>query len=240
MSASRGAPDARLGFTVLEALVGLLLGWLLLGLVLATLAAQRRAQEALARRADVLAAVRTARHVLGVEVRASVASGSVPAVGEDSMALRSVRGWGPACLASPGSSAVWVRPQGTRGPEEGGDSVAVFSESGVPVTRLLLSREPSARSCAGGAGAGWERWQLSGALPAGAVYVAYFRRGAYHLSGGALRYRAGESGRQPLTPEALDPTGTGFSSAPWGVVASLVPPGEEAWRVALPTWGPGG
>ena len=51
-----------------------------------------------------------------------------------------------------------------------------------------------------GDGEGWEElWEVE-PLPGGALFGRVYERGSYHLTLGALRYRRGGGGRQPLTP----------------------------------------
>ena len=74
------------------------------------------------------------------------------------------------------------------------------------VDLVSVAAEPS---CAGeapfdaGVGSVGERWRL-GAAPADPVLLRLFETGSYHLSGGALRYRRGSGGRQPLTAAVLE------------------------------------
>lgn len=84
-----------------------------------------------------------------------------------------------------------------------------------------------------------ETWVLS-PPPARTVLTRVFERGSYHLVGGALRYRRGEGGRQPLTPERImEGRLTGHDSPGDALVWNLVlstPPGSEKgsrWRGSL-------
>lgn len=228
------------GFTVLEALVALLLGVLLLALTLTTLSEQRRVQASLSRRADVLATVRTARHVLGRELRSLCAGVDPVAVAEDSLGLRLFRGGGPVCPSRPRPTSLWVSPDGTRAPDPAKDSVLVVPSSGPPVALGLVSRDPAPGACAVAPEFAWERWALAGPLPPDPVYVRYFERSAYHLEGGALRLRSGAAGRQPLTPQTLDDAASGFRATPGGVRVRLVPSsGPRApWDFFLPVGNP--
>lgn len=228
------------GFTVLEALVGLLLTGLLTGLVLATLAAQRRVQGALTHRAELLATVRTARHVLGREARAGAGGAGVWAVGPDSVALRSFRGHGLVCPPGEGGG-LDVRSMGHRRPHAGDDSVLVVYADAPAQVRALL--DVAGGTCAAAPPGAWERWTLSAPVPRGAILVRYFHSGSYHVGAGALRYRTGAAGRQPLTPEILDDGVTAF--VPAGPAVDVVLAAERGGgapvRVRLfPGTAPGG
>jgi hypothetical protein len=68
---------------------------------------------------------------------------------------------------------------------------------------------------------GWS--ELSeGARPS---LVRLFESGEYHLADGALRYRRGGGGRQPLTPERLG-LGSGFRALQNGVEVQIEFPGN--------------
>jgi hypothetical protein len=71
------------------------------------------------------------------------------------------------------------------------------------------------------------------------VLARLFERGSYHLTGSALRYRRGGSGRQPLTPEIWS------SSTSWDVAlerlgVEIVPAdgAGEPWSGFLAWLGP--
>lgn len=207
------------GFTVMEALVALLLGWLLTALALGTLARQRTVQSGLARRAETLAALRIARHVLRDEVRSG---DGTEAFGGDSVALRAYRGVGVVCAPAPGPRDLVVRVRGIRAPDPAKDSVAVVGAEGGTQVFALELRGPSSVPCPSVAGEGVEEWRLSGDVPGEPLVARFFERGSYHLSGAALRYRRGAAGRQPLTPEVLrTPPSHFLVGAPEGVEVEL-------------------
>lgn len=228
-----GVGRERGGFTVLETIVGLLLGLLLASLALGTLAAQRRTQQALTLRAEILEAVRITRYLLGEEARASRGGGGALSVADDSLALRSFRGGGVVCPGGGGGAVLEVRPRGVRLPQEGLDSVVLIHPTAAPVALLLVERGGAPGGCRGQGGEGWERWTLSAPAPAGAAFARYFRRGSYHLRQGALRYSTGASGRQPLTPEVLDTRRSRFAIHPRGARVSVVPAAGDPWSFVL-------
>ena len=234
-AASRGPSP---GFTIAEVLVALLLTFLVAALVLSTLARQRVVQDGLSRRADVLAAVRVTRTVLGREIRGQPSTGEAPAAwSADTLAIRAYRGFALVCPA-PGVGSgrrLRVRPRGIREVVEGADSVLVLFADGRSLVRRVEGRWPGGCS-APGSGVGWEEWELDAGVPTGALLVRYFQRVSYHLGDGALRLRSGDGGRQPLTPEVLHPGESGFDAGPGetGLEAVLMPRhGALSWRIAL-------
>lgn len=229
------------GFTLAEVLVSLLLGYLLVGLALGTLARQRAVVHTLSGRAERLAAARLARHVLGSEARAAAGAGAF-AAGSDSLALRAFRGYALRCPGELGRRVIAVSAAGVRAPDPAKDSVLLMLASGGTAAFALVAREGSVGPCLG-EGRPSERWTLSGPVPPGVVAARYFERGVYHLSGGALRYRRGLAGRQPLTPEVLAHPGSAFIPEPSGVRVHLLvgplPTNDAAWTFRMPG-APGG
>lgn len=222
---------ARAGFTVMEALIALLVGWVLCVLALGAFARQRDVQNRLAHRAEVLAALRTARYVLDAEVRAG---DGTEAVGSDTLALRAYRGVGLLCPADSGKAGpVRVRVEGMRAPDPGKDSVQVLTVAGAVAVLALVDRAPGDGPCPGAAEEAVERWSLSAPLPPGALLARYFERGSYHLSGRALRYRRGDAGRQPLTPEVLRTPPSSFARGAGTIRVELMPQGPEATRTLI-------
>jgi hypothetical protein len=201
-------------------IVALLLGCLVVGLALATLARQRAVQAELTARAERLAAARLARHLLGWEFRAAGGSGAYVA-GPDSLALRAYRGLGLVCPGEGGPRELWVSASGIRAADPAKDSVELLLESGAAMVLGLEALDGSVRRC-GVAPEPLERWTLSGPAPAGVVMGRWFERGSYHLSGGALRYRRGLAGRQPLTPEVVRVPESSFVVGAQGLRLDLV------------------
>ncbi len=223
------------GFTLLEALVALVLACALLAMALSTVVRQRELLRRMGGRAERLDAVRVARHVLGQEARAASGEGAWSA-GQDSLALRSFRGHALVCAASAGKEELTVAVEGVRAPEPGKDSVLLLRANGLVEALALLDRRPLRDPCPAGAGP-LEAWVLSGPAPRDAVAARWFERGSYHLTGRALRYRRGLGGRQPLTPEVLSTPPSGFTLAGDGrtVLASLEDGAgpERAWLVRM-------
>ncbi len=237
---SRDVGD-RPGFTIVETLVALSLGWLVAFLVLTTLARQRRIQTGLSHRSDGLAAVRMTRAVLVDEALVGAPGRDGWRLSGGSLELRAFRGIALPCTSPTASDELAVRVQGIRLPDPDKDSVLVVDFTGAGPVIAILDRQAGTEVDCGGPGPGTlERWRLSGAVPKGALVLRYFERGSYHLSGRALRYLRGQAGRQPLTPEVLSETLTGFDDDGWHRsvrVGTTAPWGEEVvWpRVRLRT-----
>ena len=216
----------RRGFTLLETLLALLLGWLVTSLALATLARQREMQVGMSRRADALAATRTARHLITRELRTMGPDEVKWRLPADSLSIRAYRGVAVVCPGGGAARELAVQWEGLRAPEAAKDSVWVLGANGeekvVALVETLAPRAP----CMGLPEASGALWVLSDPPPDQPLLSAYFERGTFHLSDGALRYRRGEGGRQPVTPESFLTPPSSFE--PWGdgVVARLVPDGS--------------
>lgn len=206
------------GFTLAELLTALLLGLLLGTLALATLARVRGVVESMGRRGEALESVRTARHVLAWELRVEGGrreGGEAPG-GEppgDTLGLRAYRGAGLVCPGTSSGSTLRVVAEGVRDADPEKDSVRVLGAAGAETVAALVSVSPAA-PCPMAPGRPAAMWTLSADLPSQPVVALHFERGSYHLTGGALRYRRGAAGRQPLTPEALRTPASRFEA--WG------------------------
>jgi hypothetical protein len=190
------------GASVVEAVVALLVGLLVLQLGLSTLAQFRSTQRQLVERADALVTLRIGRHVLRRELRHGVPGRDW--VGEgDSISLRAFRGAAAVCSNDTVAAQLVVSYRGERAPDPSKDSVLLLGGDGTSVPRALVGAGVSPSPCSGPGGGAAQRWTLDQPAPRGTVAVKIYERGSYHLSGAALRYRRGASGRQPLTPEVL-------------------------------------
>lgn len=132
---------------------------------------------------------RTAEIILGRELRA-LAPADVRYAGGDEVHLRAVRGSGSLCGAGAGS--VELRYAGVRLPEPDKDSLLITGEAGEQVLRV---------TSVSGSGCGPAALRIgvdrAPAFDRGFGFV--FEPGSYHASDGAIRYRLGRAGRQPLT-----------------------------------------
>lgn len=208
------------GFTLIESLVALLLAWFVVVMVLGVAARMRSAVAEMTRTADVLDAARVARHVLALELRVGLTSADAASVAADTLGLRAYRGVGVVCAVASGQQALVVVPEGVRGADPEKDSVRVIGSAGRERTLALVERR-SGEACPPPGSDAAERWVLSGDPPEGAVLALFFERGSYHLQGGALRYRRGGSGRQPMTPEVLLTPSSRFEARGANVAAVL-------------------
>jgi hypothetical protein len=86
-----------------------------------------------------------------------------------------------------------------------------------------------------------ELWSVDPPVP-GALVVRVFERGSYHVSGGALRYRRGMGGRQPLTLDVFDDDRSNVEARAAEVVFRLVADrlhaGADTNSAALRFWIP--
>lgn len=223
------SPTSRAGVSLPEALVVLVLAAVLVHLAWTTLREQSRVARRAAALTERLEAARATRFVLDGEVRAGVAGRDWIGPAGDSIAVRAFRGVGLPCVGPTGSWDGTVRYRGVRRPDPEKDSVLVLAPDGTWRTLGLEgARADPGRPCRVGVdGEGWstERWSVvgPGGGPAGSFVVArIFERGSYHLADGALRYRRGRAGRQPLTPTLLDDRLSSFSAhAQAGLVVRL-------------------
>lgn len=230
------------GTTVLEALLSLLLGLLLVGLVTGLLVRTREAAGLLTIRSDRLTAVRVARSLLerdGPEVGATLSVA-------DSLPVRAHRGTVVFCPEGMGAAGWAVGVRGIRMPDPSKDSVTVLGRDGRWTLHRLAGRTTGIVGCPGlPREARHELWMLD-PPPDVPLVGRYFERGSYHLAGRALRYRRGDGGRQPLTPEVLSTPGSGFEPRGDRLQARLrfLPRGKagaaEAEEWLLPVTGSGG
>jgi hypothetical protein len=199
----RTPPSGVSGTSFLEALVALALISLLVPAIWATLARQRSAGTRMVAKAEALEGIRVVSWVLprelelGSERRDWMAS-------EDTLALRAFRGFAVADSVGTTPRDHWVCFAGVRAPDPRKDSVLALLPSGLWIGAELVHRRKTDAPCSGtGPDGGVEFWSVSEASGP-ALAFRLFERGSYHLTGGALRYRRGEGGRQPLTSEFLE------------------------------------
>lgn len=136
---------------------------------------------------------RTARVILDGELRA-IAPADIPAASTDSLRIRAFRGGGAVCGGA--GRELWLHFRGARAPDPAKDSVVLIRASGAE--EVLAVDGVSGAACVGDA----LSLVLREAPREPAAYALLFESGAYHVADGAVRYRRGAGGRQPLT-EAL-------------------------------------
>jgi prepilin-type N-terminal cleavage/methylation domain-containing protein len=209
MRRADGRRAAPAGFTLAELLVALALLAVLTMVLFGALTTHVRLARQLAQRVLEHDAVRTASTVLGGELR-RVAPADVRGVGGDSLALRAFRGIATACAAS--ADGVVVHFRGDRMPEPLKDSVLWLGSAAAPAGAALVDVESFATArCTGVAAGNVQFWRTDPPLPEHGVLLL-FESGTYFLAGGALRYRIGAAGRQPLTAELFLHPAPGFAS----------------------------
>ena len=138
-------------------------------------------------------AMRTADLVLTAELRYTTAADRV--TGSDSVRLRAVRGSGVVC---PGGSGLHISYRGVRRPDPSKDSVALVTDGATGGTVHALDGAVADPTC------GDYRLMVDPPVSATAGLALVFETGAYYLTDGALRYRRGRGGRQPVTETVLE------------------------------------
>jgi hypothetical protein len=213
------ATHRRGGGTLLELLVALSLGVLVLGAFSGVLAACLHWTRSLIERSEALEVVRTVWVVLDEELRPGL-HGRDWGLDEGAVvSLRAFRGVGRICPPTPESGPWVVAFRGRRMPDPDRDSVMVLGLDGG--WRVFdLERVDAGGACSDAPGDVLQRWTWSQPEAPVPVLVRLYERGEYHLVDGALRYRRGAGGRQPLTPEGLGPA-SGFRPIPGGVEVEL-------------------
>lgn len=196
-------PDAgagRAGVSAPEALVALLLGLFVVHLGFTTLERLRDAEDRMASRTDGLVAMRVARHVLRREL-GNGRPGVDWSVDADSISIRAFRGTALLCPRDSATVSLTVEYSGDRRADPSKDSVVLVDAVGAEVVRALADVSMLADPCGTTPGTDLQTWLLDAPVSPHALVARLFERGSYHVSGSALRYRRGGSGRQPLTPE---------------------------------------
>jgi type II secretory pathway component PulJ len=195
------------GRLLLELMVALpLIG--LLGLALTTLfITQTRVTRASRERAARAEASRATASILRSELRALLGARDVRSWSRDSIALRAFRGVAVPCDRS---SALVVRYEGLRAPDPRKDSV-LSVQAGLETVHLLRAVRDTTLPRCSHARAATQVWLLDPA-PTAAGILMPFETGTYSLGEGALRYRSGSGGRQPITEEILDTRASRFDA----------------------------
>ena len=192
----------RAGFTLVELVLALLLTLLVANLTLRAHSGARRLLGAKLRQVERLQAHRSTRLVLRGELSAGAAGEDWVVYPPDSLHLRAYRGFGRVCATAPDSTFV-LEWDGHRRPDPAKDSVLLLRSDGRWVPLDLLHVGATGPLCPGTAFGTTEVWTVSG--PTEQVVLArLFEAGSYHVGDGALRYRRGAGGRQPLTTPDLE------------------------------------
>lgn len=140
-------------------------------------------------------AVRASRLILGSELR-TLESHDLIASSQDSLRVRAFRGGGPICYVN--GTQIGVRYRGYRAPDPAKDSVVLATAIGEEHRAVAAV---AGRTCEGEG----LLLELDAEVTGRPGLALVFETGAYHLANGALRYRRGEGGRQPLIEAILRP-----------------------------------
>lgn len=194
------------GYGLPEALLALALGGIAGTGLMAAVAGSARVARLHAEHVAEAELLRVARTAIAAELRFLDPAADLRAVAADSLPLRALRGIGVVCARE--GDALLVRYRGLRDPEPAKDSVLVVGMGPIPPAQLEHS-EAVQEGCPTRPGETIRRWIAGDPPPAGALLLL-FESGSYHLAGGALRYRRGAGGRQPITEERLDDDASGF------------------------------
>lgn len=237
MSRSRGER----GVTLVELLVGLVIGVTVVHLAMRAVGTVHSAHRTTLGRVDRLTALRTAQLVLRREIRYGRA-GRDWTVAPDSLALRAFRGTGLVCPAGVRGDTVIAWYRGDRHPDVRKDSVLVLDMTGRIAVAALTGVAPAGPPCHDGAPPGGVvALVLDRAVAPRSVFVRVFESGSYHLSGSALRYRRGRSGRQPLTQEVwATPASRWTERGGWVVTRYVGHPRADTVELYLAATNPSG
>jgi hypothetical protein len=216
-------PRGSQAFTTIELVASLTLGSLVALAAMGAFFVHHRSLSVTVAQGEVEAAIDLVGRVLSSELRAGIEGRDWQILPGDSVRLRAFRATAKVCDSS--GAVLWVEASGDRSVDPAKDSLLVLADDGVWYTRAPLTVTTSVRRCAGLSASASERWTLDAPVP-GAVVARVFERGTYVLPGGALRYRRGGSGRQPLTPAVFDSTvsvATALANGGIGIAVTSAP-----------------
>ncbi len=222
-------PGSR-GHTLPELLAALVIMAVIMTGVAAVFTAQSRLLRSAGDRSELLGARHMAAAILRQELRAIVPVLDGTLLGPDSVALRAFRGSAIVCARD--SASVQLRYRGVRLPDPSKDSLLVVGAASEQVLAFGTVTAPVLSLCTPLSGEQVLRLTPPQSLTIGNVALL-FERGAWYLSSGALRYRRGLGGRQPVTADAFLDDSTDFA---WAVRAV---PGDTAGIALRLTTQPG-
>jgi hypothetical protein len=175
---------------------------------------------------EVISARRLAVTALSRDLRRGVAGRDWFDPVGDSLPLRAFRGWGLTCPGGDTHRGVTVVAyRGERTPNPAKDSVLVLTGAGWVPADLVHRSRTRQPLCPDGLDSDTELWTLD--PPLSGVLMRVFEHGSYHVAGGALRYRRGRGGRQPLTAEVF--AGTSALEGTRGRILLRLDSDREAW-----------
>lgn len=197
------------GFSLPELLLAVAMTGVVAGALFGLLHGQERLARVQADSVTAAEALRLSALVLSGELRLLQPDEDIARFAPESAAVRALRGFALVCGAS--AAGILVRYRGVRAPDPDKDSVLVLRADSAARPLPLATAGPAQAGCAAGPGERVELWSLGAAPPPPVGTAALlFESGTYALTGGALRYRRGEGGRQPLTVEWLDDAASGL------------------------------
>ncbi len=215
----------RRGFAVAEWTVAVLLLFVLVGLSARLIGHLTHVGFTQLRTAEWEQQATLAANILRLELRRGRSGTDWTTHSGDSVTLRAFRGTGWVC--GPGTqptTTVSVVFAGDRLPNPKKDSVLVLDAEGGLRALPLRGRQVRG-SCPGVPLIHVEEWDLGPSPPSEAV-LRLFESGSYSVSSGALRYRVGRGGRQPVVGSTFD-TASSLKRSSMGV------PGGEAATLFL-------
>jgi hypothetical protein len=166
--------------------------------------------------AERLAARRTFALLVGWEVGNLLPGADGLQLAPDTLALRAFRGRGVVCAV--GANTL-MNYRGLRAPDPAKDSMLVLQGRTAEHAEPYAAGAWSPGSCV--APPGEQTLVVPGPGLGLHDIVLFFERGSYHVANGALRYRRGPGGRQPVTADVFeaDSTRLGLSIAAksWGI-----------------------
>jgi hypothetical protein len=199
--------NARTGYALIELLSAVATIAVLLLVTSALFRLASRTALEIGDRAEALDALRTTTALLDRELRPLTAH-DFRLAPPDSIALRAFRGSAIPCDSAAG--ALRVRYAGIRHPDASKDSVVAIAAGSEMITGVTAAVPVAATAaCTPASGETVLALSTVAPLPAAAVLLV-FERGAYSIGGGALRYRRGLGGRQPLTATAFGGRASGL------------------------------
>jgi hypothetical protein len=229
------------GFSLLEALVSLLLLCLVCNGAWLVFAKHRTAALRVAEVAEGLETVRIVGWVLSEELHGSRAGLDWWGEAGDSIGLRAFRGLGIVTDADGPSEELLVCYRGLRQPDPAKDSILFLDGRGRWRAAALAGRSAGSEPCAEHPGSTEERWQVSPRPTTLPLLARVFESGVYSFTDDAFRYRRGLGGRQPITPERLDegvflPASGPVPSLTWAVRLTRSGTGSETFRWEGAVW----
>ncbi len=199
----------------------------------ATFVAGSKLEREAADRAEILATRSTAAAILSWEVRTTDTGRDGFHADSDSLSQRIFRGRAIVCSAD--STRANVRYAGLRMPDPSKDSLLVLAGRGPERAMQLSAAAAGGTACHARPGETLLILEPGAGLTTGDIALL-FERGSYHLASGALRYRRGAGGRQPLTSTALFDDSTDLTLATR--TPSALPAETVAIRFRLSTVAP--